>query len=235
MHQAALSSARRNARALHAWAWPGLVLAWAGLSIALWWANGRLGSMHQRGAARALWDWLDWQPVLWQDQIWRLWSAALVHWSGAHLALNVVGCAGLLVWGKAAGLGLRQGVAWLGAWPLTQLLLWTAPGLPHYGGLSGVLHAGVAIGAWTLVRAPLRARRWVGAWVLAGLLVKLMTEVAPMAQWLWPHAAPVPLPGAPGYGVAAYAHLCGVLAGLACAWLLDLASACVGWLGSARA
>ena len=44
-----------------------------------------------------------------------------------------------------AGLGLAR--------PLTQLGLLMRPDLLHYGGLSGVLHAGVAAAALWLVRA----------------------------------------------------------------------------------
>jgi hypothetical protein len=49
--------------------------------------------------------------------------------------------------------------AWVCAWPLTQLGLLMRPDLSHYGGLSGVLHAGAAIVALHLVWRGARARR----------------------------------------------------------------------------
>lgn len=234
MDQPTLTGTRPRAT-LQTWAWSALVLLWASLSIALWWTQNSIVSTLPGADVPGLWELLDWQPERWSVQPWRLWSAALVHWSGAHLTLNLVGCAGLLAWGKAAELGIQPSLAWLCAWPLTQLLLLNSFGLEHYGGLSGVLHAGVAIGAWSLVRAPSRARQWIGAAVLAGLLVKLMTEVPSMTPWLGLRTSPAPLPGAPGYTVAPYAHLSGVLAGLACAGLVDFSSICVLWLRGLRA
>ena len=203
---------------LSSWTW--LVLAWALLSAALW-----LGQKAADALAQApLFALLDWQPVLWQSQPWRLWTAALVHWSGAHLLLNLLGCAALIAWGNAAGLGARQTWAWLVAWPLTQLLLATAPSSLRYGGLSGVLHAGVAIGAWALIWHGRGQRRMVGVLVLAGLALKLLIEEPLLAHWLGLGVTlpPLPLAGAPGFAVASYAHFTGTVAGLACAVALDL-------------
>jgi membrane associated rhomboid family serine protease len=197
------------------------VLAWALLSTALW-----LGQQAADALAQApLFALLDWQPVLWQSQPWRLWTAALVHWSGAHLLLNIFGCAALIAWGHAAALGWHQTLAWLLAWPLTQLLLATAPTLLRYGGLSGVLHAGVAIGAWALIWHGRGQRRMVGALVLAGLALKLLLEEPLLAHWLGLGLTvpTLPLAGAPGFAVASYAHFTGTVAGLACAVALDLA------------
>ena len=53
--------------------------------------------------------------------------------------------------------------AWACAWPLTQLGLLVRPDLLHYGGLSGVLHAGAAIVALHLVWRGARLRRLIGA------------------------------------------------------------------------
>ncbi len=196
------------------WTW--LALAWVLLCTALW--GSQTAPTLQQAPLFAL---MDWQPGLWQAQPWRLWTAALVHWSGAHLLLNLVGCGAVIAWGNAAALGARQTLAWMAAWPLTHVLLAASPSLHHYGGLSGVLHAGVAIGAWTLLRHGQGARRKVGALVQAGLLLKLVLEVPPLAQVLGWDAAQQPLVGAPGFTVAGYAHLAGTLAGLACAMALD--------------
>lgn len=93
----------------------------------------------------------------------------MVHRSAYHLGINLLACVALVAWGNAAGLGKRQTLAWLAAWPLTHLLLATAPALERDGGLSGLLHTGVAIGAWTLVRHRVGQKQWVGCWVLAGV------------------------------------------------------------------
>ena len=170
-------------RLLHAlrlpWSsWTWLVLAWALLSCAVWLGTSG-GATPAQLPLQAL---LDWQPALWQTQPWRLWTAAIVHWSGSHVLLNVLGCGALVAWGNAAALGARQTWAWLAAWPLTHVLLLASPALAHYGGLSGVLHAGVAIGAWTLLWQGHGQRRVVGALVLAGLGLKLVLEVPLLAQ-----------------------------------------------------
>ena len=202
---------------LSSWSW--VVVAWTLLSTALW-----LSQAADALAQAPLFALLDWQPVLWRSQPWRLWTAALVHWSGAHLLLNLLGCVALIAWGNAAGLGARQTWAWLLAWPLTLLLLATSPSLLRYGGLSGLLHAGVAIGAWALIWQCQGQRRLVGALVLAGLALKLLLEVPQLASWLGLglNVPALPLAGAPGFAVASYAHFTGTVAGLFCAAALDL-------------
>jgi len=109
---------------------------------------------------------LDWQPALGLREPWRLWTCAWVHWSAAHLLVNVVGAMVVAFVGWRARLPASAAHAWLIAWPVTQVLM-AALGddrlgavMPHYGGLSGVLHAGaVVLGlslAWPLVRAQAR-------------------------------------------------------------------------------
>ena len=209
---------------LSSWTW--LVMAWALLSTALWLSLQAQDAL----ALEPLVALLDWQPALWQTQPWRLWTAAVVHWSGTHLLLNLLGCAALIAWGNAAGAETRQTCAWLLAWPLTQLLLATTPSLVRFGGLSGVLHAGVAIGAWALVWQGQGQRRVVGVLVLVGLALKVFVEEPLLVQWLGLNVRVLdlnvrvlPLAGAPGFAVASYAHLTGTVAGLFCALALDLA------------
>lgn len=216
-----MAGLRQPGARLSSWTW--LVLAWALLSMVLWLSQRAEGALTQA----PLFTQLDWQPSLWQTQPWRLWTAALVHWSGVHLLLNLLGCAALIAWGNAAGVGARQTWAWLLAWPLTQLLLATAPSLLRYGGLSGVLHAGVAIGAWALVWHCQGQRRMVGVLVLAGLALKLLFEEPLLAHWLGLNVPKLPLAGAPGFAVASYAHFAGTVAGLFCAAALDLVLALV--------
>jgi len=109
---------------------------------------------------------LDWQAALGLRQPWRLWTCAWVHWNAAHLAVNLVGGAVVAFVGWRARLGVDAAVAWLLAWPLTQLAMAAlgadrvGAAMPHYGGLSGVLHAGVVVLglalAWPLARAQAR-------------------------------------------------------------------------------
>jgi len=167
---------------------------------------------------------LDAQPDLWRPQPWRLWTAAVVHWSGMHLLFNLAGCAALIAWGNAAGLTPRHTLAWLLAWPLAQLALSAFSDLPHYGGLSGVLHVGVAIGCWALLCQSHAPRRRVGAMVLLGLCLKVALEQPWLRYQLGLDEAVAPLIGAPGWVVAGSAHLAGVVAGLACAALVDAAA-----------
>jgi len=147
-----------------------------------------------------------------------------VHWSAAHLGANVAACAVLAVLGWRARLAAGAALAWFIAWPLTHLALLAAPGLAVYGGLSGVIHAGVAVVAIALVLpgthlratnpAPGdRSARWVGAVLAIGLLAKLVHEQpwAGATRWSadW------------GFAVAPIAHATGACAGA-------LAALCVG-------
>ncbi len=119
---------------------------------------------------------LDWQPRLAAAQPWRLLSAAWVHWSTLHLAANLVGTAAVALLGASARLPARAALAWLAAWPLTHAALLLRPELAHYGGLSGVLHAGVAVAAiWLLLARRGRAQA-IGAAIALGLLAKLALE-----------------------------------------------------------
>ena len=120
---------------------------------------------------------IDWQPALAASQPWRAFSAIGVHYSSAHLAGNLAGIALAAVYGIAALVPPRLALAWLAAWPLTHAGLLVRPDLMHYGGLSGVVHAGVAaITVWVLATARTRAQRWVGALVAIGFVGKLLSE-----------------------------------------------------------
>ena len=110
---------------------------------------------------------LDWQAALGLREPWRLWTSAWVHWSAAHLAVNLAGGAVVAFVGWRARLDTVAAWTWFAAWPLTQLAMAAvgadrvAAAMPHYGGLSGVLHAGVVVLglslAWPLAQARLRA------------------------------------------------------------------------------
>lgn len=161
--------------------------------------------------------WLDWQPELAAREPWRAVTAAWVHWSPRHLAANLAGMGVVAALGWVARLPPRAALAWALAWPLTQLGLLLRPELAHYGGLSGVLHAGVAVAALWLMLAMAgagRQRRAIGMALAAGLLVKLLLEtpwgpaLRSSAEW--------------DIAIAPVAHATGALAGVACAGLLGL-------------
>lgn len=155
----------------------------------------------------------DWQPAL-VAQVWRWWSAAWVHWSAQHLLANLAGVLVLAALGWAAQLPRHAALAWLLAWPLTHLGLMLKPELLHYGGLSGVLHAGVAVAVLTLLSRARRADRLWGLVIGLGLVAKIMLE-----QPLGPALRQVP-----GWGIAIapLAHATGAMAGMLCAVLMQL-------------
>ena len=181
-------------------AWVTLCGAAALLSVLVWWCPANL---------------LDWQPGRASAEPWRAISAAWVHWSPLHLGANLLGAAVLAALGWAARLPARAALAWALAWPLTHLALGVQPALAHYGGLSGVLHAGVAVAACWLLLQERGPRRGVGAAIALGLALKLLLE----EPW-----GP-PLRDSPGWDIALapLAHATGALAGAVCAlalWLL---------------
>jgi rhomboid family GlyGly-CTERM serine protease len=153
---------------------------------------------------------LDWEPGVALAQPWRWWSAAWVHWSDGHRWANLLGTLLVATLGWRAHCDRIDSAAWFLAWPITQLGLLLQPGLLHYGGLSGVLHAGVVIAACSLLRRERGGRRVVGAAILAGVALKVLLE----QPWHGP-----PLRSSPGWDIALApaAHLSGALAGVLCA------------------
>ena len=158
--------------------------AWAGLCLILG-ALALLGWGRERSG-------LDWQPALATSQPWRAWTAVAVHYSGLHLLANLAGAALVAALGVAARVGPREVVALLIAWPLTQAGLLIQPALAHFGGLSGVLHAAVAVVAAGLLARPGLARRRIGAALLGGLLLKALKsnyiKNPACLRWLLPTA-----------------------------------------------
>jgi rhomboid family GlyGly-CTERM serine protease len=159
-------------------------------------------------AAAALLAWpVDRQLLLWHpDQPWRAFTAPLAHLSLQHLIANLAGCAAIGWLGHAARLPARASLAWWLAWPLTQLGLLLRPELQSYGGLSGVLHAGVAIVGVELLQRRGR-ERWIGVGLLLGLLLKLWIDdpLGPPGQFREGWNIPI----------APFAHLSGAVVGAA--------------------
>ncbi|MFO1341410.1 MAG: rhombosortase [Burkholderiaceae bacterium] len=186
-----------NHAALRDAAWPGSLLlaaALAGLMLA---------------APREA---LDWQPDLAWRQPWRWWTAALLHWSPMHWAMNAAGAALVALLGWRAALGPRAVAAWALAWPLTQLGLLAQPALRHYPGFSGLLHASAPIAGATLLPPRDEPRgRFIGALLCAGLLLKVLLE----APW----AGATRTVAGWDFELAPAAHASGLLAGWL-AWAL---------------
>ncbi len=163
---------------------------------------------------------LDWQPSLAAAEPWRAWTAAFVHWSPLHLGANLLATAVVGAYGWAAQVPTRAAGAWFVAWPLTQAGLLVQPALAHYGGVSGLLHGGVAITSLWLVVSGRGRRRAIGGAVFAGLLVKLATEQ--------PWGPPLRHSAEWDIAVAPWAHATGALAGLLCGALA------LAWRGQSR-
>jgi rhomboid family GlyGly-CTERM serine protease len=120
---------------------------------------------------------LSWRPTQAWSEPWRWWSAAWVHLSAMHWLANLLGALLLALFGWLLNPPRVAAWAWAMAWPLTHLSLLLQPQLQRYGGLSGVLHAGVAVCATGLCLGGRSVgERWLGAAVMAGLLLKVMLE-----------------------------------------------------------
>jgi rhomboid family GlyGly-CTERM serine protease len=150
----------------------------------------------------------DWQPALAAREPWRWWTAAWVHWSPLHLGANLAGTALVGALGVVAALPTRVTLAWATAWPLTHLGLLLQPTLAHYGGLSGVLHAGAAAAAVALLTLERGRRRVLGGMLAAGLVFKVLSE----APW----AGPLIQPAGWDIAIAPLAHATGAAAGALC-------------------
>ncbi len=176
--------------------WLGLCAALAAAAVLAWWAD------------RAL---LDWQPQRAWAEPWRWWSAALVHFTPLHLLANLLAVALVAAYGWAARVPTAVALAWVASWPLTHLALLLRPELAHYGGLSGILHGGVAATSlWLLLRGG-GAQRVVGALMLIGQAVKLLLEQ--------PWGATLHAPRELDVAVAPLSHASGSIAGALCTWL----------------
>lgn len=161
-----------------------------------------LGSVLAVAADRTL---LDWQPQRAWPEAWRWWSAALAHFTPMHLGLNLLATALVAAYGWAARVPAVVALAWVASWPFTHLALLAKPELAHYGGLSGVLHGGVAATTVWLVLRGAGAQRVVGWMMALGQCAKLLLEQ--------PWGAALHPPGEVDVAVAPLAHASGSIAG----------------------
>jgi rhomboid family GlyGly-CTERM serine protease len=156
---------------------------------------------------------IDWQPSLAWTQPWRAFTAVFVHYSALHLAANLAGAVLVGALGHAVPVPPRCALAWLAAWPLTQLGLAVQAELIHYGGLSGVLHAGVVVVAVHLLFVGTRTQRRIGWAILAVLGFKVLRE----APW----EGALRHPEGWDIAVAPLAHATGAIAGAICGTLAE--------------
>lgn len=176
--------------------WLGLCLLHAVASMLVWWAGEP-------------WAWnLTWRADHWLHRPWTLWTTAWVHTHTPHLIGNqlAVGALAAVAWLLRPSPGAA--LAWLGAWPLLPLALLWWPQIGYCLGLSGLVHAAVAVVGVHLVWGDASIRkgqRW-GAILLGGLLIKLAVERA----WQWP----VVWDDAANMSVVRAAHLAGAGLGL---------------------
>ena len=192
-------AARRPPR-LDALAWPVLCALLALGSVAAWSAGGT--------------PYLAWHAATWVHRPWVLWSASLVHLSGAHLLANLVALAVLAVLGAYLQAGRAATLALLAAWPLgTLALLWWQQ-VAAYSGMSGLLNAMAAVlWAHTALRGDAKPVSFV---IFAALALKLLSE----------HAWSQPIAFDPnwGFNVVYAAHLAGAMAGVLCGLVFETAA-----------
>lgn len=144
------------------------------------------------------------------------WTSAWLHGSDAHRAANLGALLLLAIMGGLTAPPRGATLAWMLAWPLTQLGLLLQPDpIAAYVGLSGVLHAGlVVVSLHALAANRPRFPRGAAALLLLGVVAKLIME-NPFAHRL------VQPPGS-DITVVPWVHLSGVVAGLLCALLARL-------------
>lgn len=165
-------------------------------SMLMWWAG-------QQAV-----DALTWRVDAWLQQPWTLWTSHWVHMNTPHLIGNQVALGALAAFAWTIRPTLACALAWLLAWPLTQLTLLLWPQIGYAVGLSGLLHAGAMVLAVQLMLKRIvvpKARRW-GALLALGLLAKLALE----SGW----AYPVVWDAGNDMSVVQAAHLAGAFWGL---------------------
>ena len=176
--------------------WLSLCLLHAVASMLVWWGGAAV--------ARAF----TWHADNWWQHPWTLWTTPWVHINTPHLIGNQLAVGALAAMAWLVRPNAVASVAWLLAWPTLTLLL---PLWPHIGyavGLSGLIHAAVAVVAVHLLLCQDKwvpnSRRW-GGLLAFGLCAKLGLEQG----WHWP----VVWSSSADMSVVQAAHLTGAVAG----------------------
>jgi hypothetical protein len=175
--------------------WLALCGLHAAATLAVGWSGDGLASV------------LTWHADRWTQHPWTLWTTAWVHLSPGHRTGNLLALGALAVLGGVWCPGGLATLAWFLAWPCVTLLVGLWPQVGHLVGLSGVIHAAlavVAIGLFPGSGGAPAARRW-GGLLWLGLVVKLALEQAWRQPVAWDEGAQ--------FSVVRVAHLCGVFAG----------------------
>lgn len=176
--------------------WLGLCLLHAVASMLVWWAGPPVAQL------------LTWRADQGWQHPWTLWTTAWVHIHTPHLIGNQMAVGALAAMAWLVRPDVRAALAWLLAWPLLTLALPLWPHIGYMVGLSGLVHAAVAVVAvhsWWGQNTPAPApRRW-GALLAAGLCAKLALEQG----WHWP----VVWHSGADMSVVQAAHLTGGVAG----------------------
>lgn len=167
-----------------------------------------MGSVAAQHSARPLA--LVWHALGWPHHPWMLWTASLIHLSGAQALVNLGALLVLAVLGVFLRARWPATLAVLLAWPLGTLALACWPEVPYYAGMSGLLMSMLSV-LW--VQAALQTgTRMVSFVLFTTLALKLWSE----------HAWSQPLVFDPywGFNVVNAAHLTGAVAGAASALLV---------------
>jgi hypothetical protein len=142
------------------------------MSMLAWWARADVV------------DALTWQADGWTLKPWTLWTSSWVHMNTPHLIGNQLALGALTALAWVVRPTRACALAWVLAWPLLQLSLLLWPQIGYAVGLSGVLHAGIAVAAAQLLLGRIavpQAQRW-GVLLVLGLLIKVLLEEA----WFYP-------------------------------------------------
>ena len=113
---------------------------------------------------------------VWRGQWWRLWTGHLVHYSAAHLLLNVTALAPPVVLTRS-----RRGIAiWsLIAAPLLSLLLLATSTFDEYRGASGLI-----VGIWLYASMTLwPGHKRIAFAMAAAIALKLLLEATNTLPW----------------------------------------------------
>lgn len=121
---------------------------------------------------------LTWRSADWPAAPWTLWTSAWVHLNLPHLISNLLAMGGVAAAGWVLRPDARSTLAWLLAWPLTQISLLGWPQVNYAVGLSGLMHAGTLLLAVQMARGriPTRGGRFWGWLLIGGVLTKVVLE-----------------------------------------------------------